>query len=167
MVLRKVIIQDLDQIIALENIGFSPEEAATPEALKSRIEQIQDSFIVAEYNGEVIGYINGPVIKERYISDDLFKNVQTNDSVGGYISVLGLVVAPNYQGQGIAGRLLNYFENLAKNQQRQGITLTCRESLISFYEKYGYRNEGVSESCHGGIKWYNLVKDIKIRDDEV
>ncbi|HHO7981318.1 TPA: GNAT family N-acetyltransferase, partial [Staphylococcus aureus] len=35
-----------------------------------------------------------------------------------------------------------------------------------FYEKYGFRNEGVSESCHGGIKWYNLVKNIK-KDDEV
>ncbi len=166
MVLRKVIMQDLDQIIALENIGFSPEEAATPEALKLRIEQIQETFIVAEKNGEVIGYINGPVIKERYISDDLFKNVPTNNSESGYISVLGLVVAPNYQGQGIAGRLLNYFENLAKNQHRHGVTLTCRESLISFYEKYGYRNEGVSESCHGGIKWYNLVKNIK-KDNEV
>lgn len=75
MVLRKVIMQDLDQIIALENIGFSPEEAATPEALKLRIVQIQETFIVAEKNDEVIGYINGPVIKERYISDDLFKNV--------------------------------------------------------------------------------------------
>lgn len=63
MVLRKVIMQDLDQIIALENIGFSPEEAATPEALKLRIEQIQETFIVAEKNDEVIGYINGPVIK--------------------------------------------------------------------------------------------------------
>lgn len=89
-----------------------------------------------------------------------------NNSEGGYISVLGLVVAPNYQGQGIAGRLLNYFETLAKNHHRHGVTLTCRESLISFYEKYGYRNEGVSESCHGGIKWYNLVKNIK-KDDEV
>lgn len=63
MVLRKVIMQDLDQIIALENIGFSPEEAATPEALKLRIVQIQETFIVAEKNDEVIGYINGPVIK--------------------------------------------------------------------------------------------------------
>lgn len=106
----------------------------------------------------MIGYINGPVIKERYISDDLFKNVPANNSEGGYISVLGLVVAPNYQGQGIAGRLLNYFENLAKNQHRHGVTLTCRESLISFYEKYGYRNEGVSESCHGGINGITLLK---------
>lgn len=44
MVLRKVIMQDLDQIIALENIVFSPEEAATREALKLRIEQIQENF---------------------------------------------------------------------------------------------------------------------------
>ena len=76
----------------------------------------------------MIGYINGPVIKSVTL-DDLFKNVSTNNSEGGYISVLGLVVA-NYQAQGIAGRLLNYFENLAKNQHRHGVTLTCRESLI-------------------------------------
>lgn len=166
MTLRQVTMQDLNQIITLENIGFLTEEAATPEALKLRIEQIQDSFIVAEYNGEVVGYINGPVIKERYISDDLFKNVSKFENEGGYLSVLGLVVAPDYQNQGIAGRLLNYFENLAKNQHRQGVTLTCRESLISFYEKYGYSNEGLSESCRGGIKWYNLVKNIK-KDDVV
>lgn len=158
MVLRKVIMQDLDQIIALENIGFSPEEAATPEALKLRIEQIQETFIVAEKNDEVIGYINGPVIKERYISDDLFKNVSTNNSEGGYISVLGLVVAPNYQGQGIAGRLLNYFENLAKNQHRDGVTLTCRESLISFYEKYGYRNEGYQNHVMAVLNGITLLK---------
>lgn len=44
-------------------ILVSPEEAATREALKLRIEQIQETFIVAEKNDEVIGYINGPVIK--------------------------------------------------------------------------------------------------------
>ena len=75
MVLRKVIMQDLDQIIALENIGFSPEEAATPEALKLRIEQIQETFIVAEKNDEVIGYINGPVIKSVTLAMIYLKNV--------------------------------------------------------------------------------------------
>ncbi|MGT2378065.1 GNAT family N-acetyltransferase [Staphylococcus aureus] len=80
--------------------------------------------------------------------------------------MLGLVVAPNYQGQGIAGRLLNYFETLAKNHHRHGVTLTCRESLISFYENMGIVMKVLSESCHGGIKWYNLVKNIK-KDDEV
>ena len=71
--IRKVTMQDLDQIIALENIGFSPEEAATPEALKLRIEQIQETFIVAEKNDEVIGYQWSSHKEERYISDDLFK----------------------------------------------------------------------------------------------
>lgn len=44
----------------------------------------------------MIGYINGFVIKECYISDDLFKNVFINNSEGGYISVLGFVVVLNY-----------------------------------------------------------------------
>ena len=130
-----------------------------------RIEQIQETFIVAEKNDEVIGYINGPVIKERYISDDLFKNVSTNNSEGGYISVLGLVVAPNYQGQGIAGRLLNYFENLAKNQHRHGVTLTCRESLIFFMKNMGIVMKVYQNHVMAVLNGITLLKYKK--DDEV
>ena len=35
--------------------------------------------------------------------------------MGGYLSVLGLVVAKDFQHQGIAGQLLNNFENMQGN----------------------------------------------------
>ena len=47
MLLRRVT-EDLFSLIKLENEGFTPDEAATPEALKQRINKIPDTFIIAE-----------------------------------------------------------------------------------------------------------------------
>ena len=38
--------------------------------------------------------------------------------MGDYLSVLGLVVAKDFQHQGIAGQLLNNFENIARQHVR-------------------------------------------------
>ncbi|MCI2773824.1 GNAT family N-acetyltransferase [Staphylococcus petrasii] len=160
MKFRNVTKEDLPTLIELENKGFTPEEAATPEATEQRIEIIPDTFIIAEQDGEIAGYINGPVIPQKYITDDLFETIRPNPSIGGYLSVLGLVVSEKYQSQGLGGQLLNQFENLARQHSRLGVTLTCREELVPFYEKYGYTNEGLSDSQHAGIKWYNLVKEL-------
>lgn len=157
---RNVTEADLSTIIELKNEGFTPEEAATPEATEQRIEIIPDTFIIAEQDGEIAGYINGPVIPQKYITDDLFEIINPNPDIGGYLSVLGLVVSKSHQGQGIAGQLLSQFENLARQHSRLGVTLTCREEIVPFYEKYGYTNEGLSDSQHAGIKWYNMVKEL-------
>lgn len=31
-----------------------------------------------------------------------------------------------------------------------------RERLIPYYEKFGYQNQGVSDSAHGGAVWYDM-----------
>lgn len=31
-----------------------------------------------------------------------------------------------------------------------------QKKLISFYEKFGFRNEGISDSEHGGEIWYQM-----------
>ena len=126
--------------------------------MKQRINKIPDTFII-EKEGRIIGYINGPVINQRYITDDLFEEIQPNPNSGDYLSVLGLVVNKDYQGQGTAGKLLEQFEKLAKQQLRCGVTLTCREALVSLYERYGYNNEE-NQPHNIGIKWYNMVKEV-------
>lgn len=157
---RTVTEQDLPEILKIENEGFTPEEAATKKALIDRIQNIRDTFIVAESNGNIVGYVNGPVIESMYITDDLFEAIEPNPATGGYIAILGLVVAKEYRNQGLAGQLLQQLENNAKANQRKGITLTCKASLIPFYEKYGYTNEGLSTSEHGNIQWFNLIKQF-------
>ncbi|MCG7339500.1 GNAT family N-acetyltransferase [Staphylococcus sp. ACRSN] len=157
---RNVKNSDLNDLLIIENNGFTPDEAATKNALIDRINTINDTFIVAEAenNGEIAGYINGPVINQMYITDDLFENIDKNRTEGGYIAVLGLVVSESHRNQGLAGKLLNQLDLIAKKNKRLGVTLTCKATLIAFYEKYGYINHGLSESTHGGQEWFNLVK---------
>ncbi|KOR12624.1 GNAT family acetyltransferase [Staphylococcus carnosus] len=157
---RTVNERDLPEILKIESEGFTPEEAATEKALIDRIQNIKDTFIIAESNGEIAGYVNGPVIESMYITDDLFETIEPNPAAGGYIAILGLVVAKDYRNQGLAGKLLQQLENKAKDNQREGITLTCKASFIPFYEKYGYTNDGISTSEHGGVQWFNLIKQF-------
>jgi hypothetical protein len=32
--------------------------------------------------------------------------------------------------------------------------------LIPFYEKNGYVNQGVAESQHAGVQWFNMSKEL-------
>jgi ribosomal protein S18 acetylase RimI-like enzyme len=159
--LRNVQSTDLEQLLVIENEGFSKEEAATKEAFVQRIQLIPDTFIVAEKEGKILGYINGPIINQPYITDDLFEEIKLNSKRGGYQSVLGLAVSNQARNQGIAKILIEKMEELVEENEREGITLTCKQDLVSFYEKFGFVNHGMSESQHGGILWYNMVK---IRD---
>ena len=44
----------------------------------------------------------------------------------------------------------------AKAQGRKGCVLTCKDGLLSYYEKFGFQNEGISKSVHGGVVWYDM-----------
>ena len=156
--LRKVQPSDLEQLILIENEGFSIEEAATKEAFIERIQLIPDTFIVAEKEDEILGYINGPIIDQPYITDDLFDKIKENPKRGGYQSILGLAVSGRARNQGIAKILIEKMEKLVEENERLGITLTCKQELVSFYEKCGFVNYGMSKSQHGGVTWYNMVK---------
>jgi hypothetical protein len=72
MIIRQVEEKDLNQLITLENKGFTPEEDASKDAFITRINTIPDTFIIAQENEEIIGYVNGPVISAPFITDDLF-----------------------------------------------------------------------------------------------
>ena len=153
--------EDLPELVVIEQLCFSPAEAATQAAFEQRIQFIPDSFLIAEENGRIIGLVNGPVINTAFITDDLFGNIKENPAFGGHQSILGLAVAPAFQKRGVASALLAHLEKEASKQQRETITLTCKENLIHFYESHGYLNNGVSSSEHGGAIWYNMSKKLK------
>jgi ribosomal protein S18 acetylase RimI-like enzyme len=158
--IRNVKMRDLANLVSIENLCFPNEEAATKEALEKRVQLISDSFFVAEVNGVIVGLVNGPVIDTPFISDDLFSEIKSNSASGGHQSILGVAVAPEYQKRGIAAGLLTRLENEAYSKKRKTMTLTCKKELISYYEKLGYVNKGMSKSVHGGVRWYNIVKKL-------
>jgi ribosomal protein S18 acetylase RimI-like enzyme len=159
--IRRVKKEDLSELIAIENQCFSKEEAATKEAFEKRIISIPDSFFVAEEDDCIVGLVNGPVIKTEYITDDLFSEIMENPETGGHQSILGLAVSPESQKKGVAAALLAHLENESRMKKRESITLTCKEELIPYYEKCGFINYGVSNSEHGGVRWYNMIKKLQ------
>lgn len=48
----------------------------------------------------------------------------------------------------------------ASQEGREAVSLTCRENLIEFYEKLGFKNHGISVSNHGNVAWYNMVREF-------
>ena len=48
---------------------------------------------------------------------------------------------------------MNHVIDECRLQNRCGIVLTCKESLLSFYKKLGFVDEGLSDSDHGGVSW--------------
>lgn len=158
--IRQVTAKDLDAVTQVEAICFPKAEAATRESLEARIRAFADSFLVAEKDGQIVGFINGAVTDERTIRDEMFEDISLHNPDGRYQSIFGLDVIPEFQHQGIACELMNRLIEKARNDGRKGLILTCKERLIGFYSQFGYRNLGISASVHGGAVWYDMILEF-------
>lgn len=70
--------------------------------------------------------------------------------------LFGVETHPAAQGKGYASALIRRMITDAKAQGRQGVVLTCKQELLDFYRRFGFENEGVSASQHGGAVWYDM-----------
>ena len=159
--IRNVKIEDLDQVTEVEALCFPAAEAAVEASFRQRIETFPDSFFVAEdETGRIIGFINGCVTDERTIRDEMFEDSGLHHTEGLYQSVFGLDVIPEFRRQGVAADLMNRLMQEAKARGKKGMILTCKDRLIHYYEKFGYRNLGLSASVHGGAVWYDMLLEF-------
>ena len=66
MKIRPARLEDLDRIVAIELENFSVEEAIPRSVFEAHLREIQTSFLVAEKEGRIMGYIEGPVGPHRH-----------------------------------------------------------------------------------------------------
>lgn len=158
--IRQVKLEDLERIAEIEVICFPPLEAASKETLKERMLAFPNSFFVAEKEGEIIGFINGCATDSYVIFDELYHDASLHKPDGENLVVFGLNVVPEYQRQGIAAQLVNYYIESAKNYGHRRVILTCKEHLIHYYEYFSFINGGISSSTHGGSRWYNMTLEL-------
>lgn len=160
MEITKVTLKDLPEIVRIENLGFTPEEAGTKEQYQDRIEKLQDTFLVARINEQVAGFVVGPAVKEKFVEDWMYESTPKNLPTGGNQIIFTIAVDPNFRGHSIGSKLLKAMENNARKAQRESISLTSLEKNLPFYLKNGFKNFGVADSEHAGETWYNLVKEL-------
>lgn len=156
-IIRGVREADLEEVMQVEAICFPAAEAAGRESFKQRIETFPNSFFVAESQMGIIGFINGCVTAEMTIRDEMFADTRLHKEDGGWQTIFGLDVLPEYRKQGIAASLMTHMIVCAKERGKKGVTLTCKEKLIHYYETFGYANHGLSASEHGGAVWYDMI----------
>lgn len=156
MIFRLATINDLQAIAGIEKACFPTAEAASEHSFRERLTVYPTHFLVLEVNGEIVGFINGMVTNNLTISDEMFEYAGMHNEQGKWQTVFGLDVLPQYRAQGYAAMLMDRFIAIARLQIRKGCILTCKQNLIRYYEKFGYKNCGVSASVHGGEIWYDM-----------
>jgi len=154
--IRKATIEDLDEITALEAACFPPAEAANRESFDWRLRSYPQHFIVLEQNGKIVSFVNGPITKEKDLIDEMYHSAEFCDENGDWQMVFGLATHPDYQHQGLASQVMRQLIAEAREQGKKGVVLTCKQTKIAFYASFGYQDEGISSSTHGGVPWHQM-----------
>lgn len=156
MILRTATERDLDALTAVEAACFPAAEAATREELAERLRAYGDHFWLL-FDGEtLVSFVDGMVTDLPDLTDEMYADTSFHDENGAWQMIFGVNTLPAYRKQGFAGRLLERAIADAKAQGRKGLVLTCKDRLVHYYAKFGFVNEGVSESVHGGVTWYQM-----------
>lgn len=155
--IRRVRPDDLDAVSSIEAQCFPAAEAAERTTLQERIKAFPESFLVAEDNDRMIGFINGCATDSAIIFDDMFHSTDHHIPSGNTLAVFGLNVIPEYRRQGIAGKLIQEFIETARSAGKKQVILTCKDYLVHYYESFGFVNTGLSASTHGGAQWFDMT----------
>ena len=156
MNIRYATIADLDHITEIEALCFPAAEAATKESFQQRLTAYPNHFWVLELEGNIISFVNGMVTDMENLNDDMYEDAFLHDEDGAWQMIFGVDTVPEYQRNGYAEQVLNYAIEEARAQGRKGLVLTCKDKLEHYYAKFGFVNEGLSASEHGGAVWYQM-----------
>lgn len=156
MIIRAANSNDLNAIAKVEAECFPASEAATLETFKDRLTYYPNHFWLLEDEGTLVGFVNGMVTSEEELTDEMYEDASIHDENGKWQMIFGVNVIPSYRRQGYAEKILRKVISDAREQNRQGLVLTCKEQLIHYYGKLGFVDEGISQSNHGGVVWHKM-----------
>lgn len=130
--IRLALKSDVDQLIELENRCFTTE----------RFNKNQFKYIVEKANGFVYVYEEKKIIG----SVILLKRKSSKK-----LRIYSIAVDPDYQGLGIASKLLRQAEEVAVDCKMKMLTLevkTTNQSAIKLYQKWGFKTIAVKDNYY-------------------
>ena len=157
MHIRTAVLADLPAVTAVEAACFPAAEAATEADFAKRLAVYPNHFwLMEDNNGSLVCFVNGLVTDEPHLRDEMYADAGLHNENGAWQMIFGVNTLPAYRRQGLAEQVLRQVIEDAKAQGRKGCVLTCKEKLLHYYGKLGFVNEGVSQSTHGGVVWYEM-----------
>ncbi len=157
MKIRYAKIEDLDQISKVENECFPVSEACDYKTFKNRLENYSNHFWLMFNDTKLIAFVDGFVTDESDLTDEMYEKGEMHNENGKWQMIFGVNTLPEYRKNGYAEELINKAIDDAKKQGRIGLVLTCKEKLIHYYSKFGFKDEGVTtKSTHGDVEWHQM-----------
>lgn len=129
-IFRKGTEEDIKQIAELEARTFS--DAWTEKSVRETLRQTQAFITVAEDDGRLVGYC---II--YYVMDEA--------------EIARIAVSEEVRRQGVGRGLLDYTCGCCREKKIEHLLLDVRESnegAIAFYEKFGFRTDGVRKNFY-------------------
>ena len=168
MNIRYATMADLDDIASVESVCFPVLEAATKEEFEQRIKYFGNHFWLMFDEGKLIAFVDGFVTDEANLTDEMYENASMHNENGAWQMIFGVNTLPEYRRCGYAKELIKKAILDARKQNRKGLVLTCKESLVPYYSKFGFIDEGITDkSTHGNVLWHQMRLDFKLRNNGV
>lgn len=157
MEIRHATKHDVSAISEVEAKCFPPSEAASEKAFTERIENYGNHFWLMYENDKLIAFVDGFVTDESDLTDEMFANAAMHNENGAWQMIFGVNTLPEYRNNGYASELLRRAVDEAKEQDRKGVVLTCKDKLLPFYARLGFVDEGITDkSTHGNAVWHQM-----------
>ena len=156
MTIRHADINDLELIAVVEAECFPPLEAASHTSIENRLTYFPECFWLIFEGNQLISFVNGMSTDLKDLTDDMYENASMHDPNGSWQMIFGVDTIPSHRNQGYAAKVLTAAIQESKSRNKLGMVLTCKEKLLHYYEKFGFVNEGISQSVHGNVTWYQM-----------
>lgn len=156
MQIRNATRNDLQAVTAVEAECFPPAEAATAEEFAARLNCYGNHFWLLFEDEKLVAFVDGFCTDAPDLTDEMYANAALHNEQGAWQMIFGVNTIPSHRRRGCAGQLLRRAIEDARAQGRKGLVLTCKDKLVHYYASFGFVNEGVSGSTHGGVVWYQM-----------
>lgn len=156
MEIRHATAADLEALAEVEAECFPKAEAATAEEFAGRVKYYGNHFWLMFDGDRLVSFVDGFVTDAADLTDEMYAKAELHQENGAWQMIFGVNTLPAYRKHGYAGELLKAAIADAKEQGRKGLVLTCKDRLLHYYAEFGFKNEGVSGSTHGGVTWYQM-----------
>lgn len=154
--IRQATMEDLEQIAAVEAACFPAAEAADCAEFERRLASYADHFWLMLEDDRLISFVDGFVTDASDLTDEMYADATQHDPQGAWQMIFGVNTIPSHRRKGCAGTLLRRAISDAREQGRKGLVLTCKEKLLDYYGSFGFVDEGICTSTHGGVRWHQM-----------
>ena len=135
---------------------FPKEHQLSKAYYDNLVSKFSNNLLINIDNNIVNGFVLGIPTNETIFNDLFFEDFTLANPNGKNIAIVGVAVLEEYRRLGIARKLLQVYINNCKLEGYNKIFLTCLSQLTNFYEKFGFKNVGLSDSSFGGSLWYQM-----------